>query len=781
MAAAQSTNKLPDSWIKRDKRLIPLTGEHPFNAEPPLTDLMSDLITPTHLHYVRNHAAVPKLSWDDHRIKVDGLVRHGRVFSMDELTKLPTKEVIVTMACDGNRRGELNTLKHTRGFNWGAGGCGTAKWKGVALTTIIDECGGVVDDKARFVCFDGADQPAKGTYGTSVAVGTALDPMAEIIIAFEMNGERLPPDHGFPVRVIMPGFVGGRMVKWLSHISITTHESQSWYHYNDNKVLPFPEVDLDTPPYASWWKQSEYTLYELNVNSVIATPEHGQSIDIRDTKTVTVSGFAYSGNGRRITCVQVSTNGKDSWKLAELKFPENAERPNGRVFAWCHWSVDLDVLRVIRSRELAVRAWDVSCNTQPSEHSWNVLGMMNNAWYRVRVEAVADEDSLRWLSFKHPTLPACGSGGWLGEEHKLKGSRVLFGSEAVKRAGKQVTWDEVRRHCTNDDCWVVIDRDVVDVTSYMKDHPGGVLPLLLMAGQDASHVFHQIHGQDAEEIKNYFSMGVLVDALPGDRGDRMFLHAREWVDVTLDDKKEVSHDTRIFVLKLPHNRHGLLPTGQHILLGADMDGKFVVRPYTPIQPVFAEEDNGHIHLMIKIYSGTDTIPPGKMTSFLDGLKIGAQLKIKGPAGPILYHGGGLLTVNGEATQVSHLNLIAGGTGITPIYHLIRSILHDKNDTTTMTLLFSNKTIDDILLRDDLDQLEHQNSKRLHIVHIISQKAPPNWPFETGHLNEHIIRRHLAPPNDDCVTLLCGPPPMIERACRPALKKRGYSDDRVFEF
>jgi nitrate reductase (NAD(P)H) len=134
----------PDSWVQRDSRLIPLTGPMPFNAEPPSCELMHSLITPTSLHYVRNHGPVPKLDWSQHQLSVTGLVARPKTYSMDELVRVAEPmQLIVTLACDGNRRKELNLQRHTRGFHWGPGGCSTAVWRGIRIADLLRDCGDV--------------------------------------------------------------------------------------------------------------------------------------------------------------------------------------------------------------------------------------------------------------------------------------------------------------------------------------------------------------------------------------------------------------------------------------------------------------------------------------------------------------------------------------------------------------------------------------------------------------------------------------------------------------
>lgn len=233
-----------DSWIERNPSLIRLTGKHPLNSEPPLTRLMHHgFITPVALHYVRNHGPTFKGSWDDWTVEVTGLVKRPTRFSMDQLlNEFESREFPVTLVCAGNRRKEQNMVKQTIGFNWGPSGVSTSVWRGVPLCDVLKRCG-IMSRKsgALNVCFEGAeDLPGGGgsKYATSIRKEFAMDPSRDIILAYMQNGERLAPDHGFPVRMIIPGFIGGRMVKWVKRIVVTTKESDNYYHYKDNRVLP---------------------------------------------------------------------------------------------------------------------------------------------------------------------------------------------------------------------------------------------------------------------------------------------------------------------------------------------------------------------------------------------------------------------------------------------------------------------------------------------------------------------------------------------------------------
>lgn len=132
----------PDDWVPRHEKMVRLTGRHPFNVEAPLPELWKrGFLTPASLHYVRNHGAVPKIAWAEHRLSVGGMVGSPKTFTMDDLLAMPARELPVTLVCAGNRRKEENLVKQTIGFNWGAAGVSTSVWKGVLLREVRLACG----------------------------------------------------------------------------------------------------------------------------------------------------------------------------------------------------------------------------------------------------------------------------------------------------------------------------------------------------------------------------------------------------------------------------------------------------------------------------------------------------------------------------------------------------------------------------------------------------------------------------------------------------------------
>jgi nitrate reductase (NAD(P)H) len=162
----------------------------------------------------------------------------------------------MTLICDGNRRKELNKIKPSAGFSWGPAAIGNMVWTGVSLKWILEVvCEGISQKDAQnrdsalgkddnddgdefWVTFEGADILPKGTYASCLPLAYVISETSDILLAYAQNGEDLRPDHGYPLRLIVPGYVGGRMVKWLKRIIVSKKETESWYYWRDNRVLP---------------------------------------------------------------------------------------------------------------------------------------------------------------------------------------------------------------------------------------------------------------------------------------------------------------------------------------------------------------------------------------------------------------------------------------------------------------------------------------------------------------------------------------------------------------
>jgi nitrate reductase (NAD(P)H) len=230
----------------------------------------------------------------------------------------------------------------------------------------------------KFVCMQGRDMLPNGYYGTCVKMAQVKDKSRKIIIAHKMNGEDLDPDHGHPLRVIVPGVVAARSVKWLTTLTVTDMPSDNFYHIFDNRVLPTMASPQMVKENQNWWKDERYAIYDLNVQSVITFPSHAEEIVI-NSDHFPISGYAYSGGGRRIGRVEVSLNRGRTWILCEIEYPEDSYREqNGKVlyggvidvdedkcYTWCFWKVDVASTLLKNSQDIVVRAMDDGMNIQP--------------------------------------------------------------------------------------------------------------------------------------------------------------------------------------------------------------------------------------------------------------------------------------------------------------------------------------------------------------------------------------------------------------------------------
>eukprot|EP00957_Ditylum_brightwellii_P137484 10482124-Ditylum_brightwellii.AAC.1 len=362
--------------------------------------------------------------------------------SMDALTKtLPTTEFPVTISCCGNRRKEMNMIKQTIGFNWGNAACGNMVYKGVLLRDILERAG--VDTSnvsGKFVEFIGTDDLGnkcggpgpfedepwgeKVKYGTSIPLAKCLDPADEVMVAFQANGERLHPDRGFPIRLVIPGYIGGRMIKWLAKINVIPHESHNCYHYWDNKYLP-PQVTAKVAAQDGWWYKQEYIINELSLNSLITQPSHGELLPIAKNiaNTYEIAGYAHSGGGRKVTRVEVTTDCGATWNLAKITRQE-APNPYGKYWCWIWWSFEIPVADLVGTSEIWCRAWDTSNSPQPEKAVWTLMGQSSNHVFRVKVHKDRSQKGEVAFRFEYPTQPGTQSGGWA--------TRV---SDKVKSAG----------------------------------------------------------------------------------------------------------------------------------------------------------------------------------------------------------------------------------------------------------------------------------------------------------------------------------------------------------
>ena len=292
-------------------------------------------------------------------------------------------------------------------------------------------------------------------------------------------------------------------------------------------------------------------------------------------------------------------------------------------------------------------------------------------------------------------------------------------------------------------------------------------------------------------------------------GPKLLENPKEKYSVALTEREEISHDTRRFRFSLPTSDHILgLPIGQHVYMSTTLNGKYISRSYTPVT---SDDDLGYVDFVIKVYFANvhPKFPEGgKLSQYLNNMKIGDKINIAGPNGNLIYKGMGKFSIKegygSPFTQRNYLKvgMIAGGTGITPMLQIIRHVFKDPKDKLQIWLLYANQTEKDILLRKELEEVCEKNSDRLNLWYTLDRPSE-GWQYRlvflillkfkkkiifynfvsisTGFINDEMISKHLPPPSEDTLILMCGPPPMIKHACLPNLDKLGYSEKHRFAY
>src|SRR3954449_12622776 len=352
------------------KRGVIVHEQEPFNAETGLEALGAGPVTATDAFYVRGHGAVPELDPTAWRLRVHGLVARELELSLETLREaLPERSVTATLQCAGNRRARVIAIRDIPGeAPWGPGATGTATWAGVALADVLALAGPL--HEASHVGFEGADlspetKPAE-RFGGSIPLDKARRP--EVLLAWAMNGEPLPLVHGAPLRVVVPGYIGARSVKWLERIEV---RSRPWHGYFQHVVYRLLPLDGTPGPGAGM------PLGLIALNADVLSPADGETVA---AGPVEVRGYAFAGGERHVARVDVSLNGGASWSQAELLEDLGS-------WAWRYWRITVDLAP--GEHEILVRAWDSSAATLPEADAalWNPKGYVNNARPRIRVHA----------------------------------------------------------------------------------------------------------------------------------------------------------------------------------------------------------------------------------------------------------------------------------------------------------------------------------------------------------------------------------------------------------
>jgi sulfane dehydrogenase subunit SoxC len=337
------------------------------NHGMPLEALRYDL-TPVGLHYLLIHYDIPFVDPDRWRLEVRGLVRNAISLSLSELRERPAVEVVSTIECAGNGRALLSRRRASQ--PWLLEAVGTARWRGVGLRALLDEAG--LADGAVEIVFTGLDRGIEGEVEQSYQRALPLEEALrdDVLLAYEMNGQPLLPQHGFPLRLVVPGWYGMTSVKWLHEIDVVGEPFAGYQHAR---------------AYRRWQHEDDEGEPITRIQPrALMVPPGIPGFPVRERKIplgpCLLEGRAWSGFAP-IERVDVSTDGGETWAQAELE-----EAPS--AYAWRRWTYEW------RPQEpggytLTCRATDAAGNAQPAEPEWNLGGYENNAVQRVAVTVAA--------------------------------------------------------------------------------------------------------------------------------------------------------------------------------------------------------------------------------------------------------------------------------------------------------------------------------------------------------------------------------------------------------
>lgn len=355
------------------------------DLEMPLEGFLESYVTPLDRFFVRSHHYVPAVNLAAWKLEIKGKVTTPLSLSMDELKKLPRVEMVSVLECAGNGRGLYEPSMP--GLQWTYGSVGNGRWAGVRLADVLKKAG-VQPGAIEIIC-DGADVPV-GTqpeFQRGIPMAKALDP--NTLLAYEMNGEPLTKEHGFPLRLVVPGWAGDCWVKWLTRIEVRDTEfdgffMKSAYRHPGKPIVPGTALDpAQMKPVTT-----------LSIKSILASHVDGQDVGLGPVK---LRGAAWS-NESPVATVEVSTDGGRTWKLARLG--KDAAR-----FGWRQWEYDWTPTQAA-FYNVMVRAKNVAGETQPYAQEWNPSGYGHNVVPVVRLNATASPKPYTAPVTAEPTVEA---------------------------------------------------------------------------------------------------------------------------------------------------------------------------------------------------------------------------------------------------------------------------------------------------------------------------------------------------------------------------------------
>ena len=346
-----------------ESELVPVSEDPACKESPP--SALDDWITPANLFYIRSHFSVPIVDASAWSLTVDGEVERPLTLRYDEITNLPSKRLVATLECAGNSRSSM--VPPPEGIPFGRGAISTGEWTGVPLAAILERAG--VKGNAREVVLEGADYGEEEEEGVPLEMGfaralpleKALDP--DTLLCYQLNGEALTQDHGWPLRAIVPGWYAMASVKWLARIHVAASPFEGFFQTLRYIVTEKGMSIASSTPVTT-----------LRVKSLITRPAADEVIPLGKYR---IRGLAWSGQGE-ISGVEVSTDWSKTWQPAHLLEPHARYASRQWEYLWEPPGPGRKILMA--------RATDSEGNIQPLSQTWNYRGYANNASYAVPVD-----------------------------------------------------------------------------------------------------------------------------------------------------------------------------------------------------------------------------------------------------------------------------------------------------------------------------------------------------------------------------------------------------------
>jgi DMSO/TMAO reductase YedYZ molybdopterin-dependent catalytic subunit len=415
-AAAGMLPRVLRAADQADQSRMIVRSPRPEDLEMPL-DGFTDWLTPIDRFFVRCHTYIPKVNLNEWNLKIDGVVEQPITLAMDDLKKFPRTELVGVLECAGNGRSFYRP--RLPGAQWDFGSVGNARWTGVRLRDVLQKAG--LKTSAKEILLDGADVPLgkMPDFQRTITADKALHP--DTLLAYEMNGQALPVEHGFPLRVIAPGWAGDSWVKWLQHIEVLDHEFEGFWMKSAYRHPAHP-----VPPGTAVDPAEMVPVTDLNIKSVIAVPAGWAK-----PGAVRIQGTAWS-NASPVAKVDVSTDGGQNWKPAQL----GGQRTK---YGWRLWQYDWKPAE--GQYTLVSRATNMAGQMQPLTEEWNPNGYLWNVAQPVAITIsaqapVAPQPDTPEAAYPDGYQAACFS---CHDEHMMRQQR-LTGAQWDREINKMTGW-----------------------------------------------------------------------------------------------------------------------------------------------------------------------------------------------------------------------------------------------------------------------------------------------------------------------------------------------------